>query len=49
MKDQIKQICNPSMTRMEAWKATQAEGLNISWPDFKRMAGQLKLKFREVK
>lgn len=41
----IKDIINPQMTRMEAWKAVQAEGVMVQWEDFKRIAGHMKLKF----
>ena len=30
---------------MQAFEAVKSQGLNISWPDFKRIAGQLKLNF----
>ena len=43
----IRRIVAPTMSRIEAWKVVQAEGLIIPWADFKRIAGQLKLKFRE--
>lgn len=46
MAEVIKKVTNSSMTRMEAWKATQASGLPISWESFKRIAGWLRLEFK---
>ena len=46
MAEIIKKVTDPSMTRMEAWEATQSAGLPISWETFK-LAMWLKLEFKK--
>tara|TARA_R110001592_G_scaffold241554_5_gene501970 strand:- start:133 stop:333 length:201 start_codon:yes stop_codon:yes gene_type:complete len=33
----IAEVTNPSMTRMEAWKASVVVGVDVPWEQFKRM------------
>ena len=48
MAEIIEKVTDPSMTRMEAWEATQSAGLPISWETFKRVAMWLKLEFKKI-
>ena len=47
MKQAIKNVVNPTMTRMEAWEASKEAGVEISWEMFKRVAGHIGLSFRK--
>ena len=46
LSDIIEKNTDPSMTRMEAWKACQANGMNCSWSTFKRLCGRFGFKFK---
>jgi hypothetical protein len=42
----ILEVTNDSMTRMEAWEATVAAGVDIRWENFKRVQMMAKMENR---